>query len=552
MLALLLSSASLFFLLLVFGLAVSKYLSITTIIAEKLLIGLATVNTVTALLSLFVPVNSYSLIFLLLAAAVLFPYIKKDLNELLARIVIKREALIIIILFIAPGFLMALNAATNNYDTALYHTQAVKWIEEYAAVPGLANLHGRFGFNPNVFSLFALTAFTSLFGQQVYSVNFVVFVILVIYFAGAMANIYKKQGISGQFFFFAVAMLVVLLLGNNLTTPSPDFFALTLPLFILARTTQLANGQTPVTVNGLLPMVIIAAYVLTVKLSSMPILALPALLLSRNHLRFRHMLLLVGIPAIVVVPWLVRNVLLTGWLIYPMPSLDIFNFDWKVPLSKVLDEHQSVVGWARNPGPRYAIAAHAPLQEWLPTWFKRHTIYQKLFITAGFVLPVITLIIEAFKKVKNRAVVCIAFITFTASVFWLLMAPVFRFGVGFIAAGAVSPLLITRFSIQRQKGRALFAIVITILFCLEVNSLKAYIRHALTNFSSVLLKPLPVPEPTEKTFRTYTIKGVTVYEPIPGDRCFGHGLPCTPYPDSLVTLRGKTLQQGFKVISNTR
>ena len=40
------------------------------------------------------------------------------------------------------------------YDTLLYHAQVVKWNFTYPAVPGLAILHERFGYNSS-FHLFA-------------------------------------------------------------------------------------------------------------------------------------------------------------------------------------------------------------------------------------------------------------------------------------------------------------------------------------------------------------------------------------------------------------
>src|SRR5467141_1934940 len=39
----------------------------------------------------------------------------------------------------------------DYYDTGLYGAPAVRWIQTYPAVPGLANLHGRLGFNSSVF-----------------------------------------------------------------------------------------------------------------------------------------------------------------------------------------------------------------------------------------------------------------------------------------------------------------------------------------------------------------------------------------------------------------
>ena len=39
----------------------------------------------------------------------------------------------------------------DYYDTGLYGAQAVRWISAYPVMPGLANVHGRLGFNSSVF-----------------------------------------------------------------------------------------------------------------------------------------------------------------------------------------------------------------------------------------------------------------------------------------------------------------------------------------------------------------------------------------------------------------
>jgi hypothetical protein len=63
------------------------------------------------------------------------------------------------LLLVSPLWLVAaFNALTAGfcYDSALYHLLAVRWVWEYGAVPGLANLHGRLGFNSALASLAGL------------------------------------------------------------------------------------------------------------------------------------------------------------------------------------------------------------------------------------------------------------------------------------------------------------------------------------------------------------------------------------------------------------
>ena len=64
----------------------------------------------------------------------------------------KVTALCLLVLFFAY-------AASHGYlhvDTGLYHAQSIRWAEEYGAVPGLALLHNRLGYNSAAFPLTAL------------------------------------------------------------------------------------------------------------------------------------------------------------------------------------------------------------------------------------------------------------------------------------------------------------------------------------------------------------------------------------------------------------
>ncbi len=53
-------------------------------------------------------------------------------------------------------------------DTSSYHIQMVKWIQEFGSVPGIANLHLRFGFNSSWFTSIALFSYP-VSGLNIYS-----------------------------------------------------------------------------------------------------------------------------------------------------------------------------------------------------------------------------------------------------------------------------------------------------------------------------------------------------------------------------------------------
>ena len=52
----------------------------------------------------------------------------------------------------------------GNYDSGLYHLNAIRWTNEYPLVPGLGNLHGRLAFNSSFFTYVAALNLDPLFG----------------------------------------------------------------------------------------------------------------------------------------------------------------------------------------------------------------------------------------------------------------------------------------------------------------------------------------------------------------------------------------------------
>jgi hypothetical protein len=62
-----------------------------------------------------------------------------------------RQTSLLGLIILVPVLLVAswnaLTSAITCNDITGYHLQAVRWVAEFGSVPGLANLHGRLGFN---------------------------------------------------------------------------------------------------------------------------------------------------------------------------------------------------------------------------------------------------------------------------------------------------------------------------------------------------------------------------------------------------------------------
>jgi hypothetical protein len=119
----------------------------------------------------------------------------------------------------------AMNALTNGfcYDTLLYHLAAIRWVADFGSVPGLANLHGRLGFNTALHPLAALFGFP--FGIEV-GREFVNPVLMVAVCAVLLQSVKfdRKEFFSPDSAYAALLfpLALIFLFSHCLSSPQPD------------------------------------------------------------------------------------------------------------------------------------------------------------------------------------------------------------------------------------------------------------------------------------------------------------------------------------------
>lgn len=546
MIALALSGLVLLFFFLVSGITLTKVFKIRASAVEKILLGLAVTNTVASTLSLFVAVNSTALIILLFCLFPLLYFIKGDLR-LLFFLFRNKNAVIISALPFIICFLIISLGPPLLYDTGLYHLQTIKWIEEYPVVPGLANLHSRFGFNSNLFSLYALTSLANIFGQEIFAVNFIIFSTLVFYFIQMLSNICKKSGISNLFIFNLLMLFSVLNLPRDFASPTPDFITTLLTIFIFSRIINDDNKDLPV-LKKYIPLFILSVYGITVKLSMIPIIFLFIILFIRYRQDLKATFRILPVIVIIILPWITRYIILTGWLIYPFPSVDIFNFDWEVPLANVINEKLSVIGFSRSPDEHWKEAAEMSLFQWFPIWWDRLMLMNKLKILASLVFPIMILTGWLAKKIKSDFMTIAAIITsFAGVIFWFINAPDLRFGRTFILFASISPLVIMNFRIPTLNPihiyKGVLFLLISYFFIYNIRKIQSVFE---SGFKDRIVKSQVIEIPAEVKFQTINIKGGYIFVPSDGDRCFNSSIPCTPFQDTSLVMRGINPGRGYR------
>jgi len=550
MIAILISSILLVFESIILGTAFSKIFNIKCNNFEKVLIGFVFLNTISSIVSVFQPVNLYTLLWTFLCSLLIFLFIKPELKKTIDAVSRKKNIIILSSPILITGLLLSINSPLI-YDSGLYHIQSIKWIEEYSTIPGLANLHSRFGFNPNIFTLFALTSLTEIFGQEIFSINFTLFSLITLYFIRNLYTEIEKGIISSTFIFNVIILFVLLSLIKNLSSPTPDFIATAFPLFVFSNYMNITYGKEEPNFKNYIPILIIIIYSLTVKLATAPLLLFFLLIFKNENFTLKHILLSLAIILFVTVPWIIRNIILTGWLIYPFPYLDMFTFDWRVPLSKVLEEKTSITGWARYPGDQHVVIGSMPIIEWFPIWIKNLAFYYKVLFIISILSPLISLLLYLTKKIHlTFQQILIISTSFLGVIFWFLLAPDIRFGKAFLVVSAFYPLTFLKFNFKNFRIRVYkYFLIFTstfLLFTIYFLKENEVVNKYFPKISNHFLLPKLIEKPRTFSFIEVKYGHEKIYVPVEDDRCYDLDIPCTPSIENNFKLRGKNIKSGFK------
>lgn len=435
-----------------------------------------------------------------------------------------------------------------SYDEGLYYAQFIKWMQHYKVVPGLANLHERFGFNSHWHVLSAVFNFSWLTGITDNHINGVVYLLTLLYLLP------REQ--DNQFVTLLKAgMLVMISMPQfcvyNTTAPAADMVIYYIScLLIVVWLEHSVNGQSQLTGNNSVFLLLAPVFLITVKVSSMPVLIITAVLLWQvlRAKRYLQLITLCGIAAVILLPWIARNVILTGYILFPITLPDFFHLDWAVSTEVIRattkDIHifafYRVVDAAR-------FASESFVQHYI-SWFKESVrIYDKLLILAAF--AAVPLIFFRRKNLPAGTPPLFAFLLL-GLMYWIFQAPDPRFGYSYLV-----PLVIIAVALYAPSLRfkQIYLATLAVAFVFMIGTiglgrhlLKAFINDKLVevvHHSDWWLTPAPYTATTTVATGTATTAITTT-----SHLCWDSELPCVSIIPENVQMRGQTLEDGFRCL----
>jgi hypothetical protein len=520
-----------------------------------LLVGLAFLTTIASYLSLFTRIGLLANLILLGGAILILVLGRKDLLGSIHTyysVAIHSHILIWILgIFLLGVILIKTVGLSTNWDTGLYHAQAILWIETYPAVPGLANLLNQLGFNSAWLMTSAIFSFSFL-GSITFHVMDGFLLLL------ALGVFLRKVNrlLRGEITASNIAALGLIFLGRRLLTwevssPGTDLPA-TVLLWVLLLLGLEELESSEMDLFRISSLFILVCFTTTIKLSSVPILLLLVILIIWRKIwkQKKYLIFMVSGCATLYLPWLARNIILTGYLVFPFAAIDLFRFDWKVPEKVVVDTADWIRSWARFPQGDKDVILKMTLSEWLPPWFRQQADIDRLILLSAFggmVLHGIGLLVEFLSRNRSKdflRTIVITMVAFAGGLFWLLQAPAIRFGYGFLGFLVVFPASLGGAKIVRmipsRIGSWAIGLFVLVLIAYQVPNLYAS-RPILAEY---LLEPEPYPAPS---YSSVQAKGFILQSPDANFQCWDIPLPCAPWYDGSIELRGNDLGDGFRI-----
>lgn len=520
--------------------------------------GLIVMVLAAQVLELFLPVNQYTWMAWVLILAIGSLTSRKAFIQFVHWLsgAIKYNACLVLSCCAILLFVSNLSAGPLMMDdTESYHIQMIKWIQAYGTVPGLANLHERYGFNSSWFTFVSLfiPAHTPHNFYAVANGTFSVWIGTYLFSRAFPAKQNNEQGTAIRLSCFVVLLTALFcwpMIRGNATTANYDF--ITTCLLVVLMIELCGPDQSEKHWKMFIPELIIwPVFLFTVRIINFPLLLISffgiMLLIKRKTYALLTVSMLVS--AVLIVPFLARNVVLSGYLFFPVYQINLFQVDWKadIQVTKRLVTYIKYYNRVNNAFIPIGETRKLGFPEWIPVWFRYLFNYDKPVLIAGICGYLFTTVQQKTFRQLAIPVKIFAGVMVLQLISWFIIAPDPRFVYGPLLTGIFLlflPAPTTLLSVLYRKWMKLFMVILPV-------GMLAYTLFKAGRNSDYrqLLMPVPVPQPVTRLVIVDHIQ-LRIPEKIPGNwnpRCYATELPCLYEIHPGLTARGKTAADGFKL-----
>ncbi len=509
------------------------------------LCGLSVVHFIGNAWSLVMPIG---LVFQgLLVLVTLFTYLKSPAKEL--RLLKPNYVILLPLLLIA--LLLALHP-TSNVDEAGYYLPQVKWLESYPTVRGSALFIARLGFNSALHMLSAIFGYSQVLPGGVYELNGLLFMWFNYYFICAAYRILRSKSKC----LLADTLLVSALLfpfSFLIDSIDSDYLVTMGSIVIIAKLLESFKSEAATELEDILIYTILIALLIQTKPFAGLLLFGPLILTWKMKLQLPSKALPFLLLLLFMMPWLIRNVIISGYLVFPAYYLDLFDVSWKVPheMAKasldIIGEHAKVQSIRLD----YLLAGieELSLSEWVPTWvaFQKEQMigwFVLLFLPLSIMAWVVNNVLAHRRAVSTKVELYFLSGALVVLIFWFLNFPAIRFGWPWLLSFiVVNGWLFVQLILPRLSKWLTLALII--LASLSWARLSYKVIKQSPQLKAHLLWP---PETLVDIDCSTTIINNVEQRTAKDAYCHGISPPCKPHnnPYKIIPM-GASVEKGFRI-----
>ena len=575
------------------GLLIQRFYGITKInnfsFTLSFWVGFALILGVGQVWNLFLPADGRIWAILLFLAIPGYYWNRTQIGLLISRNLLNWKTFLLLVFIILMVSTEVAFFATNFkpvHDTGSYHLPATLWFNTFPIVPGLSNLHSRLGFNSSLF-VFSASMSEGIWENRPFYIMMGPLIIMT--YVPALLGIKRSLQSAGKISFFDLfsALLIFPVYyfyhwTNYASSLSPNGVVFLLILIgTLFTLVGFFNNSTSAKFSSyvLFCASLIFAVSITIKLTIAPFAASMWLLTvwwsiksnfdASNAIFNRKFFWIVASTFLLIIPWLYRGVILSGYPLYPITVAGI-NVDWKVPEVQAELDAAWTYSYSRK---CYEVPPKG--FDWVLPWAKNMSggkdkrygivLPALISIVAGLiVLFVIGIRGSPFLIMIDKKILWISLLVFLGIIVWFLTAPDFRFGSGLFWILSCLLMSMTLFILPDFSNEFLKkTLIITlsgilllgdankILYKIPKNRYKRLLTWSLISDRScnTLLNDglLKLPEVEMWTFTTAS--GLQLNVPQEGNQIWDAPLLSSPHPSPSLKLRNpKRISKGFKSV----
>lgn len=516
------------------------------------LLGFCFLVVYSQIYSLFFPIKScVSLGVLLLIYLIIFIINKKSIKYIVKNIFTKntfkpKEIICIVLVSLISLFyiLLMTSQKSADFDDYLYHCQAVRWIEELGTVKGSGLINSRVSFNSSLFAVYALFGFRDIFGEATHTIiGFVAFISLL----GLLIEVFRKKN-KYTLCILGLDIYYIICVRTSLNTLGSDV----IPNLLICCIAELWLNEDNTYLRADLCMLVFIAITMKLSFAVLGIISIfPIIELLKNK-KYKQILFYFICGLVVTLPYLIRNYFISGWLLYPLTVIDIFNVEWKVPTKWAQEQADWVYAWARRGMTDGIEAANFAFSEWFPLWWKWFAYRNiKIILISSALLSVLWFIYLIIKLIKKKNI-NFPFLSLVVSLvcenlYWLITAPAVRFS--FIPIYLLPILLVISIPFVDKlisavlKKELVYIIGICLMMCYFM------LRFTIDDCEYLFIKPETFMEMDADEYKMS--ENITLYTPS-GKYDWAVGADYFPggeYIENIMQIEpiGKTIKEGFRI-----